>query len=98
MSACVIVTQVVIMLSAAWIAGLAGTLGRRPLLLLGFGVLPVRDILYTFATGTVTLIAIQTLDRVANAIFGVVSRLVVADRTRGTGRFNLVQGGLATVV
>ena len=30
--------------------------------------------------------------------FGVVSVLVVADRTRGTGRFNLVQGALATAV
>ena len=35
---------------------------------------------------------------VANAIFGVVSILVVADRTRATGRFNLVQGSLATAV
>jgi len=44
------------------------------------------------------LIAIQMLDGVANAIFVVVSILVVADRTRGTGRFNLVQGSLATAV
>jgi hypothetical protein len=35
---------------------------------------------------------------VANAIFGVVSVLVIADRTGGTGRFNLVQGALATAV
>jgi len=31
-------------------------------------------------------------------IVGVVSILVVADRTRATGRFNLVQGSLATAV
>jgi MFS family permease len=31
-------------------------------------------------------------------IFGVVSALVVADRTRGTGRFNLAQGALASFV
>jgi MFS family permease len=48
---------------------------------------------------TESLIAIrQILDGVANAIFGVVSILVVADRTRATGRFNLVQGSLATAV
>jgi MFS family permease len=98
MSACVIVTQVVIMLSAGWIARLASSIGRRPLLLLGFGVLPVRGILYTLVAGAVPLIAIQILDGVANAVFGVVTMLVVADRTRGTGRFNLVQGALATVV
>ena len=43
-------------------------------------------------------VIIQLLDGVANAIFGVVSILVVADRTRATGRFNLVQGSLATAV
>jgi MFS family permease len=47
---------------------------------------------------TESLIAIQILDGVANAIFGVVSILVLADRTRATGRFNLVQNSLATAV
>jgi MFS family permease len=98
MAACVVVTQVVIMLSAAWISRLAGTIGRKPLLLVGFGVLPLRGLLYTLAAGVAPLIAIQVLDGVANAVFGVVTMLVVADRTRGTGRFNLVQGALATVV
>ena len=48
--------------------------------------------------GTVPLVAVQLLDGVANAIFGVVSILVIADRTRGTGRFNLAAGILATAV
>jgi MFS family permease len=47
---------------------------------------------------TESLIAIQILDGVADAIFGVVSILVVADRIRATGRFNLVQGSFATAV
>jgi hypothetical protein len=34
--------------------------------------------------GDAALIAVQLLDGVANVIFGVVSVLVVADRTRGT--------------
>jgi MFS family permease len=72
--------------------------GRKPLLLLGFGVLPVRALLYTLTHNPESLIAIQILDGVANAIFGVVSILVIADRTRATGRFNLVQGSLATAV
>jgi len=98
MSACIIVTQVVIMLSASAIGRFANLRGRKPLLLLGFGVLPVRALLYTLTHNTESLIAIQMLDGVANAIFVVVSILVVADRTRGTGRFNLVQGSLATAV
>lgn len=98
MSACIIVTQFVIMCSAAAIGRWANVHGRKPLLLLGFGVLPVRALLYTIVHQKAGLISIQLLDGVANAIFGVVSILVVADRTRGTGRFNLVQGALATAV
>jgi MFS family permease len=98
MSACIIVTQVVIMCFAPAIGRFANLHGRKPLLLLGFGVLPVRALLYTLTHNTESLIAIQILDGVAIAIFGVVSILVVADRTRATGRFNLVQGSLATAV
>ncbi len=98
MSACIIVTQVVIMCSAAAIGRFANLHGRKPLLLLGFGVLPIRAVLYTLTHNTESLIAVQLLDGVANAIFVVVSILVVADRTRATGRFNLVQGSLATAV
>jgi MFS family permease len=98
MSACILVTQVVIMCFAASIGRFANVHGRKPLLMAGFGVLPIRAILYTLTHNTESLIAVQILDGVANAIFGVVSILVVADRTRGTGRFNLVQGSLATAV
>ena len=98
MSACIIVTQVVIMFTASGIGRFANVHGRKPLLMIGFGVLPLRAILYTLAHNTGSLIAIQVLDGIANAVFGVVSILFVADRTRSTGRFNLVQGGLATAV
>jgi len=59
---------------------------------------PISAFFYTLTHNTESLNAIQILDGVANAIFGVVSILVVADRTRATGRFNLVQGALATAV
>jgi MFS family permease len=98
MSACIIVTQVVIMCCAPAIGRFANLHGRKPLLILGVGVLPIRAVLYTLTHNTDSLIAIQLLDGVANAIFGVVSIFVVADRTRATGRFNLVQGSLATAV
>lgn len=98
MAACVTVTQAVIMLSAAFIGRSANRYGRKPLLLLGFGVLPLRAVLYTLVHNPIGLIAIQFLDGVANAIFVVVSILVVADRAQGTGRFNLLQGALATAV
>ncbi len=98
MTACVIVTQLIISFTAAWIGLQAHRHGRRPLLLVGFGVLPARAVLYTLTNLPGALIAIQCLDGIANAIFGVVAILVVADRTRGTGRFNLASGALATAV
>jgi predicted MFS family arabinose efflux permease len=98
MAACVIVTQLVIALSAAWIARRAASSGRKPLLLIGFGVLPVRGVLYTLTHATGPLIAIQTLDGVANAVFVTVAILVIKDLTQGTGRFNLASGALATTV
>jgi MFS family permease len=98
MSACIIVTQLVITALAAWIGTRAELKGRKPLLLLGYGVLPVRGVLYTLTHATAALIAIQTLDGVANAIFVVVAILVIKDRTQGTGRFNIAAGSLATMV
>jgi MFS family permease len=98
MSACVIVTQFVIAVSAAWVGRQAETRGRKPLLLIGFGVLPLRGVLYTLTHATSALIAIQVLDGVANSIFVIVAILVVKDRTQGTGRFNLAAGVLAAMV
>ena len=38
----------------------------------------------------------QLLDGVGAGIFGAITPLVIADLMRGTGRFNLAQGGVAT--
>jgi len=97
MSACIIVTQLVIAGTAVLAGRVAHSRGRRPLLLLGFGVLPIRGMLYTVTQIPALLIAIQVLDGVANCIFVVVSILLVKDRTEGSGRFNLAAGALATV-
>jgi MFS family permease len=98
MSACVVTTQLVITMLASWSGRTARSWGRKPLLLIGFGVLPVRAVLYTITHHTAALIAIQILDGVGAGIFGVVSVLVIADLTRGTGRFNLTLGAISTPV
>jgi MFS family permease len=98
MSACIVTTQLTITLIASLAGRLAGSFGRKPLLLIAFGVLPLRGVLYTFTHDTYLLVAIQILDGVGAGIFGVVSVLVIADLTRGTGRFNLTQGAIGTAV
>ena len=68
------------------------------MLLVAFGVLPVRGVLYTLTDNTSALVAIQVLDGVGAGIFGVVSVLVIADLTQGTGRFNFTLGAIGTAV
>jgi MFS family permease len=89
---------VVVTLLASWSGIKARQWGRKPLLLIAFGVLPVRGLLYTLTNAAPSLVAIQILDGVAAAIFGVVSVLVIADLTKGTGRFNLTLGAVTTAV
>ncbi len=98
MAGCVVTTQLVITLIASFSGRKAGTWGRKPLLSFAFGVLPVRGVLYTLTSDTVLLVAIQALDGIAAAIFNVVSVLVIADLTRGTGRYNLALGAVSTAV
>lgn len=98
MSACVVTTQAVIAMLASWSGAKAGQWGRKPLLLIAFAVLPIRGMLYTLTDQPIMLIAIQILDGVGAGIFGVVSVLVIADLTEGSGRFNLALGAISTAV
>jgi hypothetical protein len=61
-------------------------------LLIGFASLPIRGLLFAFVHKAWLVVAIQILDGIGAGIFGVVAILVIADLTRGTGRFNLTQG------
>ena len=96
MSACIIAAQVVMVPVALAASRLAATWGRKPVFLIGFAVLPIRGLLYCLSVNPYYLVGVQLLDGIGAGIFGVVSVLVVADLTKGTGRFNLTQGALAT--
>jgi len=98
LSACVVTTQLTVTVIASWSGRKAGSWGRKPLLLIAFGVLPIRAILYTLTDNAVALVAIQLLDGIGAGIFGVVSVLVIADVTQGSGRFNLTLGAISTAV
>ena len=96
-SALIIVPQVMVALMAPWAGRQAKTWGRRPLLLLGFAALPMRALLFAWTTNPTFLIAAQVLDGVSGTMLGVLTALVVADLTKGTGRFNLAQGFVGTM-
>ena len=92
MSGLVIVPQIIVAVMAPWAGRQANSWGRRPLLLLGFGVLPIRALLFTVIADPTLLLAVQLLDGVSGTVLGVLQALVIADLTNGTGRFNLAQG------
>jgi MFS family permease len=94
-AACIVVPQLVAAGIAPSVGRLAASLGRRPILLAGFAVLPLRTALLAFNRDPATIIAVQALDGISGAVLGVLIPLVLADISRGTGRFNLVQGILA---
>jgi MFS family permease len=92
MSGLLIVPQLLVALMAPWAGRRAKSWGRRPLLLIGFGVLPVRALLFTVITDPMLLLAVQVLDGISGTVLGVLQALIIADLTSGTGRFNLAQG------
>jgi MFS family permease len=97
MSACIIAAQAVMLPIALLVGAKADVWGRKPLFLAGFGILPIRAVLYTLSDNSFWLIGVQILDGVGAGIFGALAPLVIADIMRGTGRYNLAQGAVATV-
>lgn len=98
MSAMLIGPQIVVVLLAPWVGRRAHRFGRRPLLMLSFGVLPLRALLFAATASPPLLVAIQLMDGVSGAVAGVMAALVISDITAGSGRFNLAQGVYGTLM
>lgn len=97
-AACIVGPQIVVALFSPTVGRLAQSWGRRQLLLIAFAALPIRGLLFAVVVNPYLLVGIQLLDGVTAAIFAVLVPLVIADLTRGTGRFNLGQGIVGTMV
>lgn len=95
-AALVVVPQLVTALIAGWVARRAEDWGRKPLLLAGFAALPLRAVLFALAPGPWYLVGVQVLSGLTAAVIGIMVPLVIADVTRGTGRYNLAQGAAGT--
>ncbi|AWN42055.1 MFS transporter [Methylobacterium durans] len=93
---CIVAAQCVMVPVAVFVGAKADTIGRKPIFLVAFGVLAVRGVLYTMSDNPFWLVAVQCLDGIGAGIYGALFPIVVADLTRGTGRFNVAQGAVAT--
>jgi MFS family permease len=96
-TALIMVPQVIVAIMAPWAGRRANTWGRRPLLLVGFTALLIRALVFASTTDPMILIVAQVLDGVSGTMLGVLTALIVADLTAGTGRFNLAQGFVGTI-
>ncbi len=97
-AAVVLVAQTVMVpvaLAAGW---LCDRWGRRPVFAIGFVALPIRIYLYSLTSHPWMLVALQALDGIGAGIYGVVVVAMCADLTRGKGRFNALQGLIATAL
>jgi Major Facilitator Superfamily len=97
-AACIVGPQLVVAIFSPWVGEKAQQWGRRPLLIAAFSALPIRGILFATVTDPYLLVTVQLLDGLTAAVFSVLVPLTVADLTRGTGRFNLTQGIVGTMM
>ena len=84
-SATIIVPQIITALLAARAGNLAQSIGRRPVLIVGFAAVPLRALLFATSPGAMPLAVFQALDGVSAAVFGLMLPLIAADLTKRTG-------------
>jgi len=93
----VVMAQLVVMFLAPWVGYLSEGYGRKPLLILGFGLEAIRSVLLSTTSNDGFLLVSQLLGGSTNAIVEVLIIVIITDLTAGTGRFNLV-GGTVTML
>lgn len=97
-AACMVASQLVVAALAPWSGRKAQRWGRRPLLMLCFGALVLRGVLFAFISDPTLVVAVQLLDGLSGAIFGVLLPVIVADIAAPGGRFNLMLGVIGSAI
>ena len=98
MAGLIIAPQIIAALLSPWVGFHSERFGRKPLLLLGFGAEIARAMLFAHSSDYTVLILGQSLGGISAATVTVLTVLVIVDLTTGTGRFNLVQGFVGTII
>ncbi|MBV9142511.1 MAG: MFS transporter [Pseudonocardiales bacterium] len=96
-AALIIVAQLVMIPMAILVGRRADVWGRKTIFLAAFLALPLRGVLFTLSNNSAYLVGVQVLDGVGAGIFGAVFPVMVADLTRGTGRYNVAFGAATTM-
>jgi MFS family permease len=86
------------MFLAPWVGYLSEGYGRKPLLMLGFGLESIRSMLLSTTTNYGFLLVGQLLGGMTSAVVGVLTIVIITDLTARTGRFNLVSGAVTMLM
>ena len=95
-AACIVAAQLVMVPVAIVVGRNTERWGTKPIFLVAFGFLAARGALYTVSNDPWWLVGVQALDGIGAGISGALFPVVIADLTRGSGRFNVSQGAVAT--
>jgi MFS family permease len=98
MAGLIVVPQIVVAVLSPWVGFYSEKWGRKPLLLVGFGLEIIRALLFAFSANVPILLTAQVLGGISAAAVTVLTILVITDLTTGTGRFNLIRGFIGTVI
>jgi MFS family permease len=91
-AACIVLPQIIVAIASPAMGRLAERRGRRIVLIIGFCMLPLRGLLFATSTNPVLVVAVQALDGIAGACFGIMVPLIVSDVAARSGHFNLSLG------
>jgi MFS family permease len=91
-AACIVLPQIIVAAASPAVGRFADKYGRKIVLAVGFAALPLRGLVFAFSSNQWLVIAVQALDGVGGACFGVLMPLVISDVAGRTRHFNLSLG------
>jgi MFS family permease len=96
--ACIVLPQIIVALASPAVGRFADRRGRRLVLIVGFAVLPLRALILSTTVNPVLVVAVQALDGIAAAGFGIMVPLIVSDVAARSGHFNLSLGAVGFAI
>jgi MFS family permease len=96
--ACIVLPQIIVALASPAVGRFADRRGRRLVLIVGFAVLPLRALILSTTVNPVLVVAVQVLDGIAAAGFGIMVPLIVSDVAARSGHFNLSLGAVGFAI
>jgi MFS family permease len=96
--ACIVLPQMVVAVASPAVGRFADRYGRRLILVVGFAMLPLRALVFANTANPTLVIAVQLLDGIAGAGFGIMVPLIVSDVAARSGRFNLALGAVGFAI